>query len=265
VSKIGSAGSVRAFNSALSVTNVVGLTEVDQLDSFIYFLLHKFLFHGFHKFIVFNKMCSSIVINLTVINNKINFKSKLDDDDVSEESESEEKPQPVKIRKVEKEKPVSGRRSKRAQESEESADSDDEVLAKNKKVNRRASNKQSRKNTPEPEENRSSRRSSKKFVEESPAERRASKRSLDAFNAISLSALIDEVIKHKQSWPFLKPVTATEVPDYFDVIKKPMDFGKIKSKLNLGDYRTNEQVMKDVELVFYNCDLYNVASTEIYE
>lgn len=228
-------------------------------------MLHKFLFHGFHNLIVVNKICSSIVINLTVNNNKINFKSKLDDDDVSEESEIEEKPQPVKIRKVEKEKP--GRRSKRALESEESADSDDEVLlAKKKKVNRRSSNKPSRKNTPEPEENsRSGRRSSKKFMEESPAERRASKRSLDAFNAISLSALIDEVIKHKQSWPFLKPVTASEVPDYFDVIKKPMDFGKIKSKLNLGDYRTNEQVMKDVELVFYNCDLYNVASTEIYE
>lgn len=186
----------------------------------------------------------------------------LDEDDVSEESESEEEPQPVKIRKVEKEKPA-GRRSKRAYE-DESEDSDDEALAKNRKASKRVS-KPSRKNTPEPDDSRPSRRSSKKFVEESPAERRASKRSLDAFNAISLSALIDEVIKHQHSWPFLKPVSASEVPDYFDVIKKPMDFGKIKSKLNLGDYRTNEQVMKDVELVFYNCDLYNVAASEIYE
>lgn len=167
----------------------------------------------------------------------------------------------MKIRKVEKEKPAV-RRSKRA--VEESEDSEDEVLAKAAK-NKRASNRQSRKNTPEPEESqRPSRRSSKKFVEESPAERRASKRSLDTFNASSLSTLIDDVIKNPHAWPFLKPVTAHEVPDYFDVIKKPMDFGKIKSKLNLGDYRTNEQVMKDVELVFFNCDLYNVAASEIY-
>lgn len=134
----------------------------------------------------------------------------------------------------------------------------------NKRSNRRVSNR-SRQNSWEPEEtSRPTRRSSKKFVEESPAERRASKRSLDAFNAISLSALIDDVIKQKNAWPFRKPVSVCEVPDYFDVIKHPMDFGKIKSKLNLGDYRSNEQAMKDVELVFHNCDLYNGADSEIY-
>lgn len=119
-------------------------------------------------------------------------------------------------------------------------------------------------NSPEPEE-RSSRRSSRKFAEESPAERRASKRSLDALNTISLSALIDEIIKNKNAWPFIRPVSVSEVPDYLDVIKNPMDFSKIKSKLNLGEYKTNEQMMKDIELVFFNCDLYNVSSTEIYK
>lgn len=96
-------------------------------------------------------------------------------------------------------------------------------------------------------------------------ERRASRRSFDPFNTISLNSLIDEVIKNKNAWPFLKPVSANEVPDYYDVIKQPMDFGKIKSKLNLGDYRTNEQAMRDFEKVFYNCDLYNNADSEIYQ
>jgi bromodomain adjacent to zinc finger domain protein 1A len=182
-----------------------------------------------------------------------------DESDASEESESEEEEKPLKIRKVEKEKP--GRKSKRS--IIDSEESEDEVLAK--RVNRRASNRQSRKNSPEPEEaSRPNRRSSKKFIEESPSERRASKRSMDAFNASSLSILIDDIIKNQHSWPFLKPVSVNEVPDYFEVIKKPMDFGKVKSKLNLGDYRTNEQVMRDVELVFFNCDLYNVAASEIY-
>lgn len=163
----------------------------------------------------------------------------------------------MKVRKVEK----AGRRSKRAYED----DDESEIDESSKRTSRRVS-KPSRKNTPEPEEqSRSARRSSKKFVEESAAERRASKRSMDVFNTISLSTLIDEVIKHKNAWPFTKPVSVTEVPDYLDVIKKPMDFGNIKSKLNLGYYRTNEQAMKDVELVFYNCDLYNVADSEIYK
>lgn len=192
------------------------------------------------------------------------FVSIADEDDDSEPSETEEE-MPVKVRKVEV-KPV-GRRSKRPMFSDESENSDNEVAAKkhddgSHRASRRVSTK-SRKNSLEHEESsRNSRRSSKKV--ESPSERRASKRSLDVFNAISLSTLVDEIIKNKNAWPFTRPVSVSDVPDYFDVIKKPMDFGKIKSKLNLGDYRSNEQVMKDIELVFYNCDLYNNSSTEIY-
>lgn len=190
-----------------------------------------------------------------------------DDDDESEKSESEEEP-PVKIKKVE-----TSRRSKRAYE-ESDEDSEDEVLTKKHDDGRRTSrrvSKPSRKNSPELEEDddedqKPSRRSTKKSLDaQSGTDRRASKRSFDPFNAISLSSLIDEIIKQKNAWPFTKPVSVNEVPDYLDVIKKPMDFGKIKSKLNLGDYRTNEQVMKDIELVFFNCDLYNIADSEIYE
>lgn len=168
------------------------------------------------------------------------------------------------MRNIEK---APARRLKRALEkSEESEDSDDFVPKKvedDKRSKRIASAKNSRRNSPETDD--APRRKSKKFVEETSTERRASKRSLDSFNTISLSTLVDEVIKHKHGWPFTKPVSANEVPDYFDVIKRPMDFGKIKSKLNLGDYRINEQAMKDMELIFYNCDLYNTADSEIYK
>lgn len=134
-----------------------------------------------------------------------------------------------------------------------------------KRSSRRLSNRHSRRNSTEVEEQQKQRRSSRKFLEETAAERRASKRSLDAFNTISLSTLIDEIIKNKDAWPFTKPVSISEVPDYLAVIKTPMDFSKIKSKLNLGDYSTNEQAMQDIELVFYNCDLYNIANSEIYK
>lgn len=130
-----------------------------------------------------------------------------------------------------------------------------------RRVSRRSSIRNSRKNTPEPVSNR---RSIKK--EEKTDRRSKSKRSLDNnFNMINLTTLIDEIIKHNESWPFIKPVSPSEVPDYLEVIKKPMDFSKIKSKLNLGDYQSNEQTMKDVERVFFNCDLYNLSNTEIYK
>lgn len=72
-------------------------------------------------------------------------------------------------------------------------------------------------------------------------------------------------MKNEHSWPFLRPVSQSEVPDYYDIIKNPMDFAKIKSKLNMGSYQINEEVMRDIELVFGNCDEYNVKGNEIYE
>lgn len=43
-----------------------------------------------------------------------------------------------------------------------------------------------------------------------------------------------------------------------------MDLAKIKSKLNTGRYSTNVEVMKDIQLIFENCDLYNQNDSEIY-
>lgn len=45
--------------------------------------------------------------------------------------------------------------------------------------------------------------------------------------------------------------------DYYDVIKKPMDFSTIKSKLEANLYDSNEKFVEDVELVFENCQKYN--------
>jgi len=72
-------------------------------------------------------------------------------------------------------------------------------------------------------------------------------------------------MKHKAAWPFLRPVLTSEVPDYHQIIKTPMDLAKIKSKLNMGAYQLNEELLSDIQLVFRNCDLYNVEGNEIYE
>jgi transcription initiation factor TFIID subunit 2 len=46
-------------------------------------------------------------------------------------------------------------------------------------------------------------------------------------------------------------------PDYLDVIKNPMDFGTIESRLRSGGYNSVDQLEKDVDLVFTNCLTYN--------
>jgi hypothetical protein len=45
-------------------------------------------------------------------------------------------------------------------------------------------------------------------------------------------------MKHPSGWPFNEPVDIVklEIPDYFDIVKRPMDFGTVKSNLNSNKY-----------------------------
>lgn len=72
-----------------------------------------------------------------------------------------------------------------------------------------------------------------------------------------LQELLRDVMKHKDSWPFNEPVSQDEVPDYFEVIKEPIDFSTIKERLDGGDYATDAKFMRDAGLVFSNCYTYN--------
>ncbi|XP_037807459.1 bromodomain adjacent to zinc finger domain protein 1A [Lucilia sericata] len=97
--------------------------------------------------------------------------------------------------------------------------------------------------------------------------RRSIRRTADnlPLNSPALYELLEKIMKNEHAWPFLRPVSQSEVPDYYDIIKNPMDFAKVKSKLNMGSYQINEEVMRDIELVFSNCDDYNVKGNEIYQ
>ncbi|RWA07477.1 hypothetical protein EKO27_g7634 [Xylaria grammica] len=58
--------------------------------------------------------------------------------------------------------------------------------------------------------------------------------------------------------PFKEPVRPIEdgVPNYFDKIKKPMDLGTIKNKMDHGEYNTAEEFEADVRQIFDNCYTY---------
>lgn len=46
------------------------------------------------------------------------------------------------------------------------------------------------------------------------------------------------------------------MPDYFEKVKKPMDLGTIKRKMDAGDYNTAEEFEADVKQIFENCYAY---------
>jgi hypothetical protein len=66
-------------------------------------------------------------------------------------------------------------------------------------------------------------------------------------------------------WPFSKPVDVKNLnlSDYYQIIKKPMDLGTVKKKLENREYATTDEFATDVRLIFSNCYLYNAPQTDV--
>ena len=54
------------------------------------------------------------------------------------------------------------------------------------------------------------------------------------------------------------------IPDYFDIIKQPMDLGTIKRMLATNEIKSREEFVDKVRLVFDNAILYNKPYDEVY-
>ena len=76
--------------------------------------------------------------------------------------------------------------------------------------------------------------------------------------------LLNDLKNHHTSWPFLKPVDGNTVLDYYDLIKQPMDLGKIGEKVEKDEYLSIEAFKNDVQLIFNNCRSYNAPNTTFY-
>ncbi len=53
------------------------------------------------------------------------------------------------------------------------------------------------------------------------------------------------------------------IPDYFTLVKRPMDLGTVKKKLSTNKYASPLEVLADVRQVFINCRIYNPAHTPV--
>jgi hypothetical protein len=69
--------------------------------------------------------------------------------------------------------------------------------------------------------------------------------------------LLDRLVAHTSSLVFRMPVDpiALNIPQYAEIVKNPMDFSTIKSKLQ--EYGNIEAFLDDVRLIFSNCYLFN--------
>lgn len=71
--------------------------------------------------------------------------------------------------------------------------------------------------------------------------------------------LLKKLMSHQYGDVFNKPVDIVElnIPDYFTVIKHPMDLGTIKKRLTSGAYLSPLEFLADVRLMFSNALTYN--------
>ncbi|KAG0275910.1 Transcriptional activator spt7 [Linnemannia exigua] len=68
----------------------------------------------------------------------------------------------------------------------------------------------------------------------------------------------------EHSIPFLNKVNKREAPDYFQVIKTPMDLGTVLKKLKSFSYQSKQQFADDLYLIYQNCMTYNSDPASVY-
>lgn len=88
------------------------------------------------------------------------------------------------------------------------------------------------------------------------------------------SRVVKEMLEDDQCYSFSKPVTElwdiSELPGYFDKVKKPMDLGTCLENLQNEQFKSEKTsifdfrlLVENVHLVFKNCMEYNDSSTDL--
>lgn len=75
-----------------------------------------------------------------------------------------------------------------------------------------------------------------------------SRRSKRGPHFAAMRHILVELNGHASAWPFVAPVSAHDVPDYYTVIKNPMDLSTMETKLENNQYDTVDDMVKDAQL-----------------
>ncbi|KAH9862211.1 hypothetical protein IAQ61_010414 [Plenodomus lingam] len=73
----------------------------------------------------------------------------------------------------------------------------------------------------------------------------------------SMEKVLMELKAGEHAHPFLQRVNKREAPDYYNVIKHPMDIGTMMKKLKQLQYKSKKEFVDDLMLIWSNCLKYN--------
>lgn len=86
-----------------------------------------------------------------------------------------------------------------------------------------------------------------------------------------MRSILDKIMEMKDeegndlTEPFVKLPSRKELPDYYTVITKPMDFERIEKKIETGRYTTMEELNTDMLLLVNNAQKFNEEDSAIYQ
>ncbi|KAI0304121.1 hypothetical protein BC826DRAFT_981631 [Russula brevipes] len=73
-----------------------------------------------------------------------------------------------------------------------------------------------------------------------------------------------QISQHRNGNIFHNPIKTSEAPDYYDIVKRPMDLKTIKARIREGQIASSDEFQRDVYLMFANSLMYNRPGSDIY-
>lgn len=95
----------------------------------------------------------------------------------------------------------------------------------------------------------------------------AQKNGMSAQDVTACRAIHKRLVNNKSSGWFLSPVDPIRdgAPNYFDVIKSPMDLGTISAKIEQGHYSNRFEFESDFKKIIENATIYNPSSSPVHK
>lgn len=81
-----------------------------------------------------------------------------------------------------------------------------------------------------------------------------------------MTKLVNYLLSRPDSGPFREPVDYRGLGlwDYPKIIKKMMDLGTVKRKLERNQYKNAKECAQDIRLIWTNCQEYNADESDFY-
>jgi transcription initiation factor TFIID subunit 1 len=84
---------------------------------------------------------------------------------------------------------------------------------------------------------------------------------------VVLCSILEEILNELRDLPdmqpFMFPVNAKKVPDYYKIVQNPMDLTAMREKIRQRKYSTRDDFLSDINLIVENSSLYNGANNNI--